>query len=74
MTKKLSVSNGFPGPINFSHHPDFGFSGVLCAWLEADRPVWRRMVFDLEELGVPHVSYAIENSGSTPPQSSSSGS
>lgn len=74
ITKYLSVSSGAPGPMNFSHQPGFGFSLVLCAWLEADRPVWRSIALLRSALSVPQVSYASSNSGSTPPQSSSRGS
>jgi hypothetical protein len=62
MTKYRFVSMALPGPTKSSHQP--GFDEVeeetefppeaTCD--EADRPVCRRMAFDLEELRVPHVS------------------
>jgi hypothetical protein len=42
--------------MNFSHHPGCGFSGVECAWEDAERPVWRRITLDLSVFIWPHVS------------------
>lgn len=64
ITKNLSVFKALPGPINFSHQPGAGFASVEAACDEAERPVWRRMTFDLSALSVPQVSYASWNSGS----------
>src|SRR6266487_3068394 len=74
ITKYLSVSSGTPGPMNFSHHPSCGFIFVLCAWLDAERPVCNRIALLLSSLRFPHVSYATSNSSSIPPQSRRSGS
>ena len=73
-TKNRSVSSAQPGPINFSHQPARGLSGVECACELADRPVCSRITLSLAAASVPHVSYATVNSRSTPPLSSSSGS
>jgi hypothetical protein len=56
--------------MNFSHQPGFGFVSVLCAWLEADRPVCNRIALLFSAFNRPQVSYAMSNSGSIPPQSS----
>lgn len=74
ITKYLSVSSGFPGPMKFSHHPGWGLISVLCAWLEAESPVCNKTALLLSLFSVPHVSYAMLNSGKIPPQSSSIGS
>ena len=56
MMKYFDESRGAPGPMNFSHQPGLAFDGVECAWLEAERPVCRRITLEREELRVPHVS------------------
>lgn len=42
---------------------------MLCAWLEAERPVCSRMALLRSAFSVPQVSYAISKFCSTPPQS-----
>ena len=56
ITKYLSVSNAFPGPITISHHP--GFSFLLPVYLPAAcaSPVsaWQtKIAFDLAEFNSP---------------------
>jgi hypothetical protein len=59
--------------MNFSHHPGLVFVSVLWAWLDADKPVWSKIALLLLGFSCPHVSYAMLNSGSMPPQSRSIG-
>src|SRR5512143_805548 len=58
MTKYLSVSNAFPGPIVLSHHPGFLSSSAYrpAAWESPERACRMRIAFVLSRLSRPYVS------------------
>ncbi len=55
-TKNRSVSSASPGPMNSSHHPGSGASGLLRACDPGVSPVWRRIALSRASLRAPQVS------------------
>ena len=56
-----------------SHQPGLGLRGWLRACDDADSPVWSSTALSRAAESSPQVSYAIVNSGSSPPQSQRNG-
>src|SRR5437870_13685648 len=59
MTKYLSVSNAFPGPMVLSHQPGLPVSWLMPAACASPENACRiKIALDFEALSAPYVSYA----------------
>src|SRR6476646_3347812 len=71
MTKYLSVSNAFPGPMVLSHQPGLPVSWLMPAACASPENACRiKMALDFEAFSAPQVSYAILTGDSVAPLSS----